>query len=114
MSKEDKNIYITSHNQSGGVTAQTVNFGPLARQMNQQLGDQLRQNIPTSAAIKVIAVLGDGEAFGFANQVLQWLKSNGFSKAEGVDQALYTQPVIGQRIDKNAVDEFKVIIGIRE
>ncbi len=114
MSEENKNIFITSHNQMGGVTAHTVNFGPQARQMNSQLGDQLLQNIPTSAVVRVVAVLGDGEAFGFANQILQWLKSNGYSKAEGVDQAVYTQPVMGQNINKKSETEYELVIGTRQ
>ena len=114
MSEDNKNIFITSHNQMGGVTAHTVNFGPQARQMNSQLGDQLKQHIPNSATIRVVAVLGDGEAFGFANQVLQWLKSNGYSKAEGVDQAVYTQPVMGQNINKKSDSEFELVIGTRQ
>ena len=114
MSEDKKNIFITSHNQMGGVTAHTVNFGPQARQMNSQLGEQLKQNIPSSATVRVVAVLGDGEAFGFANQVLQWLKSNGYNKTEGVDQAVYTQPVMGQNINKKSDNEFELVIGTRQ
>ena len=51
------NIFITSNNQLGGITAHTVNFGPTARAMNSQLGDQLKGQVPTSAAVKIIAVL---------------------------------------------------------
>lgn len=113
MNEDNKNIFITSHNQMGGITAHTVNFGQQARQMNSKLGDQLKQHIPTSATIKVVAILGDGEAFGFANQVLQWLKSNGYNKAEGVDQAVYTQPVLGQNINKKSESEFELVIGTK-
>jgi hypothetical protein len=114
MSDKDKNIFITSHNQMGGITAHTVNFGPQARQMNDQLGAQLKQNLPTSATIRVVAVLGDGEAFGFANQVLQWLRTNGYSKADGVDQAVYSSPVMGQNINKKSDTEYEIIIGTRQ
>lgn len=111
----DKNsIFITSHNQMGGITAHTVNFGPTARSMNPQLGSQLQQHVPTSAKVRVVAVLGDNEAFGFANQILAWMKSNGYSKAEGVDQAVYSSPVMGQNINKIKDDEFEVIIGTRQ
>jgi hypothetical protein len=114
MSTNDRNIFITSHNQMGGVTAHTVNLGPQARQMNSQISDQLKQEIPLTAAVKVVALLGDGEAFGFANQILQWLKSNGYNKAEGVDQAVYSQPVLGQILNKKSGAEFELIIGTRQ
>lgn len=105
---------ITSYNQMGGITAHTVNFGPTARSMNDQMGAQLKQHIPTSAAVRVVAVLGDGEAFGFANQVLAWLKQNGYSKADGVDQAVYSQAVMGQNVNKKNDLEFEIVIGTRQ
>jgi hypothetical protein len=110
---QDKGIFITSYNQMGGITAHTVNFGPTARSMNDQLGAQLKQNIPSGASVRVVAVLGDGEAFGFANQVLSWMKANGYTKVEGVDQAVFSQPVMGQNINKKSSDEFELIIGTK-
>ena len=111
MSKDKNGIFITSYHQSGGVTAHTVNFGPTARSMNDELGAQLRDRSPNSARVTVVAVLGDGEAFGFANQILSWLKSNGYERAEGVDQAVYSQPTIGQSINKRSDNEYELIIG---
>lgn len=113
MSKE-KNIFITSHNQSGGVTAHTVNFGPTARTMNAQLGGQLKQHIPTTAKVTITAVLGDGEAFGFANQVMTWLRENGYGNVDGVNQAVYSQPVMGQNINRINDAQFELIIGTRQ
>lgn len=110
---EKKNIFITSHNQMGGVTAHTVNFGPTARSMDENLGNQLKQHVPISASVRVVSVLGDGEAFGFANQVLTWMKANGYSNVEGVDQAVYSEPVMGQIVNKKDDNEFEIIIGAR-
>ena len=110
---DKKNIFVTSHNQMGGITANTVNFGPTARSMNPELGNQLKQNIPISSSVRVVAVLGDSEAFGFANQVLTWMKDNGYTKVEGVDQAVYSQPVSGQNINKKSENEFEIIVGQR-
>jgi hypothetical protein len=114
MDNEEKKIFISSHNQMGGITAHTVNFGPQARQMNAELGNQLKQMIPANAKVRVVAVLGDGEAFGFANQILQWCKSNNYSNVEGVDQAVYSQAVIGQNVNKKSDSEFEIIIGTRQ
>jgi hypothetical protein len=111
---DDKNIFITSHNQLGGITAHTVNFGPTARSMNEQLGTQLKANIPTTAKITVTSVMGDGEAFGFANQILTWLKGNGFTNVDGVNQAVYSQPVMGQNLNKVNDNEYELIIGARQ
>lgn len=108
------NIFISSNHQLGGITAHTVNFGPTARAMNAQMGAQLKQQVPTSAAVKVVAVLGDSEAFGFANQILTWMKVNGYTKVDGVDQAVYSSPVSGQNINKIADDHYELVIGSRQ
>ena len=108
------NIFITSNNQLGGITAHTVNFGPTARSMNPQLGAQVKQHVPTSAKVKIVAVLGDGEAFGFANQILAWMKANGYVNVDGVDQAVYSAPVIGQNINKISDSQYELIIGSRQ
>jgi hypothetical protein len=113
MSNED-NIFITSHNQSGGVTAHTVNFGPTARTMNAQLGGQLKQHIPATAKVTITVVLGDGEAFSFANQVMTWLRENGYINVDGVNQAVYSQPVMGQNLNKINDGQFELIIGTRQ
>lgn len=110
----NNNIFITSNNQMGGITAHTVNFGPVARSMNPQLGAQLKQAVPASAKVKVVAVLGDSEAFGFANQILAWMKTSGYSDVEGVDQAVYSVPVIGQNLNKVSEHEYEIIIGSRQ
>ena len=108
----DNKTNITSINQTGGITAHTVNLGPTARQMSDQLGQQLKQHIPTDKKVTVTAVLGDGEAFGFANQILQWMKSNGYRDVAGVDQSVFTQPVSGQNINAKP-DGFEIIIGTK-
>lgn len=109
-----KNIFVTSNNQMGGITAHTVNLGPTARQMNDGLGEQIKQNVPVAAKVTVVAVLGDGEAFGFANQVLAWMKSNGYTNVNGIDQAVYSRPIRGQSINKKNDSEFELIIGTRQ
>jgi hypothetical protein len=108
-----QNINITSNNQMGGVTAHTVNFGPTARNMDDNLGNQLKATIPLEAEVTVTSVLGDGEAYGFANQVLTWLKNNGFTNVSGVNQAVYFGPVIGQNVNKVNDNKFDIIIGSR-
>jgi hypothetical protein len=107
------NTYVTSHNQSGGITAGTVNIGPQPRHMNAQLEAGLRQNVPTSVLVRVVAVMGDGEAFAFAQEIHAWLKANGWPRVEGVDQAVYSQPQFNQSIDTSKQGEISLIIGTR-
>ena len=110
----DKNIFVTSNNQYGCITAHTVNIATTARFMNEHLGLQLNQYIPTDAKVSVTAVMGDGEAFGFANQILSWLRANGYAKVDGVNQTIYSRPVMGQNINKINDSQFELIIGTRQ
>lgn len=114
MDNKDKNTIITSHNQMGGITAHTVNLAPKPRQMSEQLTMQMKQHIPRNATVRIVAVLGDAEAIGFANQVLNWLKSNSYSEVSGVDQAVYSEPMTGQVLNKKSETEYEIIIGTKQ
>ena len=109
MFNNNQNISITSNNQSGGITAHTVNIGSMRRQLDAASAQKLLQTLPKNKTVKVVAVMGDQEAFAFATQILGHLKANGY-QAEGVDQTIYSQPVLGQFI--NPTDSgFEVVIG---
>lgn len=105
---------IISNNQSGGITAHTVNvgtvnMGPQPRMLNDQLAQQLLAAIPQGKLVTVVAVMGDQEAFQFATQVKNFLASREYN-VSGVDQAVYTQPIIGQHINLKG-DGVEIVIG---
>jgi hypothetical protein len=104
---------VVSYNQSGGITAQNVTIEPTIRHMSDQVGQEIRLHIPTSAKVSVTSVLGDSESMQFATEVLQWLRANGYSRASGVDQAVYSVPVSGQHVEQKSSDEYEVVIGSR-
>jgi hypothetical protein len=114
LGKEDekKNINVTSHNQSGGINAYKVNIGVQQRQLNQDARNQLMDllNGKSDQTITVTAVMGDGEAFSYANQIKDFLSSNGF-QIKGVDQAVYSKPVMGQIFNP---DKLELIIGTKQ
>ena len=114
MGSKSKKIKVTSINQQGGITAGSVNIGPQPRIMNEQLSNQIKQRIPTSAKVTVIAVLRDGEAFEFANQVLDWLNANGYANTKGVDQDIYDRSLTAQRIKRVSDNEFELKIGTKQ
>lgn len=100
---------FNQHNQSGN---NYMNFGPQPRDLNAQLEDQLKQLIPTNSKVSVTSVLGDGEAYDFASKIKIYLENQGYI-VDGVNQALYSQPVRGQNIElpKDNDATYKVIIG---
>ncbi len=113
MSKDDRTS-VTSINQQGGITAGTVNIGAQPRHMNAQLGAQIEQAIPKGARVSITAVMGDMEAFSFAQEIRTWMAQNGYTNiTQGVNQAVYSAPVVGQSLNKTA-DGFELVIGGRQ
>ena len=109
------NININSFNQSGGITAHTVNISPQRRQLDQATKDQIIREIPKSASIQVTSVMGDGEAFNYATEILNFLKSNNYLNVDGVNQGVYSQPVFGQHCEKSPDNsQFTFTIGTKE
>jgi hypothetical protein len=103
---------VHSVNQQGGITAGQVNIGHPPRTLDPISSAQLKQAVPRNKKVVVVAVMGDGDAFQFANQILGFLKSEGLD-AEGVDQVVYGNPVMGQHVVDRG-DRTEVIIGNRQ
>lgn len=103
---------ITSVNQSGGITAQTVNIGPQPRHLDTGTASNLESLLSKDKKITITAVLGDGEAFQFASEIVNYLKSRGYT-VDGVNQSVYSQPVMGQIVQPTAAG-FDIIIGTKQ
>lgn len=113
--QDDKNnmFNINSYNQSGGITAGVVNLGTHPRKVDDQSGKQLLENLQKEKKIVITSVMGDQEAFNFGHQILNFLKEKGYN-AEGVNQAIYSKPIIGQFIENQKVEQTDIIIGNQE
>jgi hypothetical protein len=112
--KDDKvgnNTYVTSNNQSGGITAGTVNIGPQPRKMDDQFGARLAPAIPKNVKVNVSAAFGDEEAFGFATEVTAWLRANGWEHVEGTGRAVYSKPILGIEVDTSNPNLIEVRVG---
>lgn len=104
-------VNVTSHNQSGGITANQVNIGSVPRNLDINIKRQLLSFLNSKdEKIDINSVLGDAESFQFANQINDFLKSQGFKKVDGVSQSVFTKPVVGQFIDRNS-SRVKILIG---
>lgn len=112
--KDKRVTEIKSINQSGGITAHTVNVGAQRRQMTEKDGAQIKDVIPTDAQVTVATVFGDSEAFAFAIQVREWLLKNGYAEVKGVNEyGGLAVPIFGQEISKTK-DGYQIFIGSRE
>ena len=91
-----------------------VNFGKPKRHLDDSLKTELNNNISSSDTIVVTAVLGDQEAFAFASEIKDYLSDKGYT-VDGVNQAIYTKPVVGQIFDrKKETSQVNLIIGSQE
>lgn len=110
---DDKRINVTSFNQSGGITAHTVNIGPPQRSLAQEAGlrAQIFNEVPRDKPIQVFAIMGDSESYRFAAEIHAFLKANGFPllEPEGISQGLFAPPPVGlQCNDRGDHQEFIV------
>lgn len=106
-------VSVSSQNQSGGITAGTVNiYGQKPqRHLDQQGTGFLTQHVPKSAKVTVTAVMGDGEAFAYAQEITDWMRGNGWTNVDGVNQAIFSGPVFGQGINPKPDGSFDIQIG---
>lgn len=90
-------FHVTSHNQSGGITAGQVFVGQQGRHVTDAVKSQLTQLIAEHEVEKVIvtAGLGNAEAIQFAAEIKAYLLSIDM-KVDGIKQAVWSGPVVGQ------------------
>jgi len=110
--RENKTFNVKSFNQQGGITAGEVNIGSIPRTFNQQVAASLQPHLPLdkNKTIRITSVMGDQEAFQFAEQIKKYLLSQKW-KVVGVDQAVYSGPVIGQIVEPKQDGGLEIIIG---
>jgi hypothetical protein len=70
---------VTSHNQSGGITAGKIVVGQPARHVDAQLGGELRQKVPRGIPVFIQIEMGDVESKQFAEEISGFLKKEGYS-----------------------------------
>jgi hypothetical protein len=74
------NVYVTSYNQSGGITANTVNVNrPLQRKLGDDIKSKLIQNVPKDKQTIIWATHGSEESFIFASEMFEFMKKEGFN-----------------------------------
>ena len=110
----EKGINVTSHNQSGGITAYKVNFniGNQPRVFNQEMAKTLKKYLPMdkSKVINMEAVAMDQEALRFAIEIRSYLIKEGYA-VDKIMLVMKPVPVFGQIINKRADGGVDIIIG---
>jgi hypothetical protein len=108
VSAEKKNVFVTSNNQSGGITAHTVNLGPRPRHLDDGQRSYFLRTIPKGKTVGVEAE-DNPEAFQYAKEIADFLNSSGYDAPRMV-VGNSIPPQTGQRIDIRG-DVYVIVIG---
>lgn len=74
-------VHISSTNQSGGITAQTINVGAAQRKLDFQIMKQLEKNLPKGKPVRICHKIHDSESEALALELRDFLVSSGFQYA---------------------------------
>ena len=106
---------MNTFNQNNQHGDNIMNIGSQPRELNIELQNQIKEVIKIDSVVNVTSVLGDGEAYNFANQIKSYLKEQGY-EVNGVNQSVFSNPISGQIIEppKDNNNTYRIIIGNKE
>lgn len=113
-SETQQTFNVTSHQQSGGVTAGIYNqYGKPPRIFNPETQKSLLEKLSNLNIknVRVSAVMGDTEAFSFAQQIANYLKSKPQLQVDGVDQVFLSGPFWNQDVKNLGNGSAEITIG---
>jgi hypothetical protein len=96
----DTKVSVTSTNQSGGITAYTVNIGPQNRTLSGPQSDALKARIlkglSRTKPITITSLMNDSEAYRFAAEIRAFLAAEGFTfTGNEIPQGVFVPPPTG-------------------
>lgn len=105
---------VQSINQQGGITTGNLNIESPKREINQEFINELNKYLPKSKdkKITITSILGDAESFQLAKDLKKYLESQGWN-VDGINQALYIEPIVGIEVDTNESGNVDFIIGTK-
>jgi hypothetical protein len=79
------------------------------------IGFFLEVHVPKDVTVKVVAVIGDEEAFEFAGKVHTWLVENEYHEVLPASRAMFSSPLLpGQHLRCNKEKTvYRILIGSR-
>ena len=109
---------VTSHNQSGGITAHTVNLDRrIKRTMTDDLKSGLLRDMPRDKPVQVMGMNGNTESMAFADEIHQLLRTHGFRMANDAAtwHMFFDPPIFNIKISPgNGGAEWWIVVGPAE
>jgi hypothetical protein len=78
------NQSVTSYNQSGGITAHTVNLGPKPRRLSNEQREILLQQLPNSGNISIEVMMGISDGHIFQSDFIDVFSRAGWQVATAI------------------------------
>jgi hypothetical protein len=104
---------VVSMNQSGGITAGTINMEKQPRQLDNRLVEKIHLSLPKSAKINIYSNATDPESINFADQISAWMKRDGYRIGDEF-RGIPVNAVYGIRFHKPNDSIYEIEVGIRE
>jgi hypothetical protein len=120
MSNDQKNVdqRVTSHHQSGGITAHTVNIDTrIRRTLQAEMKANLLRDLPSDRPVVVFGMNGNTESMAFANEVYNFLKENVYQMKDRAASwhMFFEPPVFNIKISRgNGGTERWIVVGPAE
>jgi len=109
---------VTSHNQSGGITAHTVNLNHrIKRTMSDDFKAGLLRDLKRDRPVQVMGMNGNAESIAFANEIHSFLNVNGFHMMNdtATQHMFFDPPVYNVKISPgNSGAEWWIVVGPAE
>lgn len=107
---------VTSHNQTGGITAHTVNVDsrPPQRRLDDALLQDIMSRINAETVVSISYPMGDGEAATLAREIYETLKSKGVRFADYLAcmAAVFENPPVGLVAERGEDDRsLHIVVG---
>ena len=106
---------VTSHDQSGGITAHTVNIDTdTQRTFTPELKSSLLQDLPNDRPVQVMGMNGDSESMNFATEIYDGLKAGGYTMLgdSAISHMFFNPPVFNIKINEgNGGAEWWIVVG---
>ena len=116
--KENEFHIVTSHNQSGGVTAHTVNIDTKTpRSLGAELKASLLRDLPNDRPVQVWGMNGNSESMNFATEIYDALKASGYTMVSDsvAWHMFFNPPVFNIKISEgNGGTESWIVVGPAE
>lgn len=112
MSSDGK-INVTSINQHGGITANTVNFGTQPRTLTADMKAKLKSTLSeySISKIEVQSTIGDNEALQLNDEITSFVKSLGYEANSTMAVFAKALPASIQLIEPDSNGTFQIRIG---